>query len=204
MKFITEEEVRKMYSNAPFKSYQNSEGTRLTPGGRQYLIDKGVKIEESYMQKNAITKEAKVKADDVLINALLTVASNFLKTGVELLKIDVLIAQELFALEEYLLASVQENGKNEPLKCQPCTGINSENFKCSADICFDITGFHAQVPQGETIVKLHCLRCMLKEQETQLTGRYKEDVDSIINRLSQIICLALGGTVCQRKSNGEA
>jgi ethanolamine utilization cobalamin adenosyltransferase len=42
MKFITEDELRYLYRQQPFTTYEPEPGTRLTPGARQYLLDRGI------------------------------------------------------------------------------------------------------------------------------------------------------------------
>ena len=42
MKFITEEDLRDLYKKQPFTDYDLKEGERLTPGARQFLVDRGV------------------------------------------------------------------------------------------------------------------------------------------------------------------
>lgn len=41
MRFLTEEDLRLLYRNTPFAEYHIEPGTRLTPGGRQFLNDRG-------------------------------------------------------------------------------------------------------------------------------------------------------------------
>ena len=41
MKFITEEDLRDLYKKQPFTDYDLKEGERLTPGARQFLVDRG-------------------------------------------------------------------------------------------------------------------------------------------------------------------
>ena len=41
MRFLTEEDLRLLYRNSPFAEYRIEPGTRLTPGGRQFLNDRG-------------------------------------------------------------------------------------------------------------------------------------------------------------------
>ena len=52
--------------------------------------------------------------------------------------------------------------------CPACTGIGPENCrKCLAD-CFEITGFHAQSPNGRVVIRLHVLRSRLRKLEREL------------------------------------
>ena len=44
MKFITETDLRDLYKIQPFTDYDLQEGERLTPGARQFLLDRGVDL----------------------------------------------------------------------------------------------------------------------------------------------------------------
>ena len=44
MKFITEEDLRDLYKKQPFTDYDLPQGQRLTPGARQFLVDRGIKM----------------------------------------------------------------------------------------------------------------------------------------------------------------
>ena len=49
MKFITGDELRELYEKEPFTTYELDEGTRLTPGAEQFLLDHRVKMnDEAY------------------------------------------------------------------------------------------------------------------------------------------------------------
>lgn len=47
MKFITEDDLRLAYKSVPFTSYVIMPQERLTPGGRQFLIDRQIRICDS-------------------------------------------------------------------------------------------------------------------------------------------------------------
>ncbi len=44
MKFITEQNLRDLYKQKPFTTYELPDGSRLTPGGRQFLLDRGIDL----------------------------------------------------------------------------------------------------------------------------------------------------------------
>ena len=44
MKFITEEDLRDIYKKQPFTDYDLQPGERLTPGARQFLLDRGINM----------------------------------------------------------------------------------------------------------------------------------------------------------------
>jgi hypothetical protein len=88
--------------------------------------------------------------------------------------------------------------------------MNSSNFTTELEDCFEITEFHMQLEKSNAILKMHTLRCVLGELQFEIIENFKgndeilknriiENVNSIINSLSQLICLAVGGKECQRK-----
>ncbi len=224
MRFLTEEDLRLLYRNAPFAEYHIEPGTRLTPGGRQFLNDRGVRIcgdmrgcgerrdgrearsgnagksircrPISAAPTSTAAHTSAVTPHELL--ALRRAQSIFLNTGAELLEHSVVTAGEVFELERLLAAATAGDFTREP-EFPACTGINAENAGELLEDCFEVTGFHAQLEAGKEIVRLHGLRCELRCLEAELSGGRKRAVRIIINRLSQMICRAIGGTVCQRK-----
>ena len=62
MKFITEDELRYLYRKEPFTTYEPEPGTRLTPGARQFLADRGVNLyDEPNMGAKPIIRESLTK-----------------------------------------------------------------------------------------------------------------------------------------------
>lgn len=59
MKFITEAEIRSDYQKEPFAVYTDQQGSRLTPGARQYLLDRGVRITVSQPVRSDNLPESK-------------------------------------------------------------------------------------------------------------------------------------------------
>ncbi|WP_211660219.1 hypothetical protein [Peptoniphilus faecalis] len=66
MKFITEDDLRDLYFKSPFTSYEIKQGTRLTPGARQFLID--FKID--FNINNKIKKAYKKNCEDNIIDEI--------------------------------------------------------------------------------------------------------------------------------------
>ncbi|EXG83868.1 hypothetical protein K413DRAFT_0571 [Clostridium sp. ASBs410] len=204
MKFITEDDLRILFRREPFTTYDLPAGTRLTPGARQFLVDKKILISDDPMmvkRKNEKPAEKKEEAPekeicrDRFLLKKKTLQAQFLETGLELLNRDVLLAEQIFALERKL-SDLGKEGREVEFGFEPCTGFHKENFNKPSDDCFEITGFHAQSEKGKEIVLLHRLRCSVRElaAETENAG-----LNPFINRLSQMICLEYGGKKCQRK-----
>lgn len=53
MRFITENELRDLYRQEPFTSFTLQTDERLTPGARQYLLDKGINMYDDAASKAA-------------------------------------------------------------------------------------------------------------------------------------------------------
>lgn len=216
MRFLTEEDLRLLYRNTPFAEYHIEPGTRLTPGGRQFLNDRGIRVcGERASARSVAVGNAQAAGNAQVAGPLLPAAptspasshellalrraqSIFLSTGAELLDYSVVTAGEVFELERLLASAAAGDFTREP-ECSACTGISAKNAGELLEDCFEVTGFHAQLEAGKEIVRLHGLRCELRCLEAELSGGRKRAVRTIINRLSQMICRAIGGTVCQRK-----
>jgi len=222
MKFITEEDLRTIYKDKPFTSYEIETGTRLTPGARQFLQDRhiavysadgtamqegdGVVVGQYNRNRNGGTPDLlNIKR---LEAALKSTNAVFLETASGLLDKDPVMAQKVLELADNFsdIKKMHEEGRSFPaLACTPCSGINADNFSSDLGDCFEITSFHLQIPKGKEILLLHSLRCALYEfqvvlMEVHCTNKeIPERVNQIINRLHQMICIAFGGDGCQRQ-----
>lgn len=225
MKFITEEDLRLEYRKQPFTEYQPKEGTRLTPGARQFLTDWGIrlpveekpKIRSMWAQQESAelpqppkpapqsSPKMTVESNEAWRLGVKRLQAQFLQTGLDLMQEDVLNAGQVFDLERYLARLLQDEEPTTQTSptdwqtlCPQCTGIGPDNSGLLMEDCFEVTAFHAQSPGGKSIVKLHLLRCSLRELEPQLPRQKQEMAHRIINRLSQMICHSFGGKVCQK------
>ncbi|GAA0086512.1 hypothetical protein UT300007_29520 [Clostridium sp. CTA-7] len=221
MKFITEEYLRDLYKKEPFSTYQLVQGERLTPGARQYISDRGIKMLDEVACKNKENPE--VKQSEILPREnnnkkklyykLKSIEAIFLVTSSDILKEDIIISQNIIALGKKI-TNIRKfiDGKSELeiLSCQECTGINSNNFYDDIGDCFEITEFYMQLEKSKEILKLHTLRCALHELEPYVFEVYEDDdnlgkdviknINSIINTISQMICSIIGGKRCQREN----
>lgn len=239
MKFITEEYLRDLYKREPFSTYKLNQGQRLTPGGREYLSDRGIRMEDNVFQVNKkvpevkvlnalaegnkkipevkvsnVSTEGNIKLKKKLCRKLKSMEAIFLVTSSEILKEDIILAQNVINLGKKI--SNMRNtieGKNtlESIVCKPCTQMTLENFQEDIDDCFEITEFHMQLEGSDAILRIHSLRCALREIGDEIMDAYEDNdddfgdkiignVNSIINSLSQMICSTVGGIKCQRKS----
>ena len=209
MKFITEEDLRDLYKKQPFTDYDLKEGERLTPGARQFLVDRGV---DMYDRNNPPAVSAGGSIGKKLCSRTKALNSLFLLTARDLLDTDLCLSQQLAGLSRQFaaLGSVS-GGKCEAaeLVCTACSGMNRENFSLRIGDCFEITEFHIQMPKGREILLLNRLRseleCFSADAEELITDEKlyqaaEARLNEIINTISQMICGATGGKECQRKA----
>ena len=225
MKFITEEDLRDLYKRQPFTDYNLKEGERLTPGARQFLLDRGIDMydrndpiavlnaqKEKEKAGQAVKKEAfdGCRNRKKLCGRIKVLQSLFLLTARDLLETDVCLSQQLTGLyRQFAALAGLPDGRCEAaeLKCSACTGINGENFSQCIGDCFEITEFHMQMPKGREMLLLARLRseleCFMFDAEEliadeKLMREASARLNEIINTLSQMICRTMGGKECQR------
>lgn len=220
MKFITEEDLRDLYRKEPFTDYNLQPGERLTPGARQFLVDRGIDMYDrndnftagavfgKKTEKKSIPSDEKKKKK--LHGRMKSLQMLFLLTAEELLHRDICLSQQLTELYRQLIVigkAAEGMCEASDLCCNPCSGINCDNFSEELGDCFEITDFHMQTENGKEILHLARLRNETEEFKQDLEN-YLEDeetqskiegfLNQIINILSQMICGALGGKECQR------
>ncbi len=228
MKFITEGDLRDLYNKEPFTAFDLETETRLTPGARQFLLDRKIKILDSEPSSKERNKSLSIEQTEIaeksknnwkelkLYSKLKSIEALFLLTGEELLRNDVCLAQKTVQLNKQF-SSIKNAIKNkctvENLFCSECPGINEDNFTTHLDDCIEITDFHIQLDRGREILILHRLRCTLQEieplvmeysdysqEENQMYVDMVCKVNQIINSISQLICSLIGGGKCLLKN----
>lgn len=225
MIFITEEDLRDLYKSAPFTTYNPEEGTRLTPGARQFLVDRGIDLYSqeartaNFQQLPKSGPLQKIKGEDLplkRINARIrSLHGSFLEAVSIAIQEDPAQAQELSVLSrqlENLRKSAPEWNKTTDLCCLECTGIKKENFNQDLGECFEISEIHLQAPRGKEIIHLHQLRNQLQEldlmiwdlypkgsPETVAADQLSSKIQQMVNTMNRMICAAFGGEKCLRQ-----
>lgn len=231
IKFITEEYLRDIYRKEPFDSYKLEQGQRLTPGAVEYLSDKKIKLVTEDFAEKKVEKPAAAEPFQVSVKTvekekqdnfgsknklcckLKSIEAAFLVTSSEILREDVTLAQSVINLGRKIsnIRNVVEGKASlEVIYLKECTGINSSNCTTELEDCFEITEFHMQLDKSSSILRIHLLRCNVRELYFEVIDAYKDEDDLkdgiiknlnlIINSLSQLICSIIGGKQCQRKS----
>ena len=229
MKFITEDELRFLYRKEPFTTYEPEPGTRLTPGARQFLLDRGIDMYDEQKQgpiiRESLTQEICCPSANPNHNggakqhqeeeAAQHHAGGHGKAPKKCNWKIKMVAQNLTRLSKQfsdIRHMVEGKGNAMNLPCKECSGITCENFSEDQEDCFEITDFHVQLERGKEILALHRLRCALREIEPVMMQAFEGNdaaigpcmdaigkINQIINTVSQMICAAVGGKECQRK-----
>ncbi len=227
MKFITEFELRALYKQQPFKTYALADDARLTPSARQFLLDVGVDMyKKTSEEKNNIDtvkekpeNQAEPQAEEAasklekewLYLKIKSLKPQFLMTAQDLMAYDLHLAQQVTDLgRQFCLLSlmIEERCEVADLCCSKCEGIHEGNFSEPLGDCVSISEFHLQLKNGRAVLMLEQLKSALQLFEKELemkqwdmacVGALRGKLNQIINKLSQLICLAIGGKECQRK-----
>lgn len=222
MKFITEIDLRNLYKDEPFTVYNINSNIRLTPGARQFLLDRKIEIlnNDFHEKKNIIEKqepfmESKDKEDwrkNKLITKLNSVEALFFIIVEETLDRNLILAQEIIELSKVITGMKRALKYNTPIKdihLNQFIKIDEEIPSQEIELDFDITDFHIQLERGRDILNLHRLRCLLEEIEPIVYQLWEYDdenielyqniivnVNQVVNSLSQKIYCILGGVKC--------
>lgn len=217
MKFITEEYLRDLYRKETFSNYVIEEGQRLTPGAIQYLADKKIKLvdKETENHTNEILEEA-VESEGALgvsnlkkkiCLKLKSTEAKCLLLSSEIVNADVALAQNISKLGHRIkdLKYIVETDA----KYVNISALNFSEDEIYNELDdFEITDFHMQLENSDAILKMNILHCSLVEMKFDIIEAYdyqEEDLKNIvisrlnhvIESLSKLIKLAVGGRECQ-------
>lgn len=195
MKFITEMELRDLYKIDPFSTYVLEPDTKITPGARQFLMDRGVKVlqEQDKQGKNGGTAvqdlsnspiKSMVKPEherknwcvlrlrsrlDCIESLFQMVATDLSSCG------DAVLAEEVMQLGKYV-RSIKNAERNQtaPDKIEIWEWSETEiiNFSQNLEKYFDINDFGIQLQRGKTMAQLNHLRVSLREIEIAILEAY--------------------------------
>lgn len=147
MKFITEDDLRKLYRKTPFNTYTIENNTRLTPGAKQFLNDFRIKIKDVEIEKNSVEKtnifDKKAELNKNTYSKRL--ALKLKKIACKMNKFDMTIANELNSLSVTLFQGIQfskeidKNYKYLDLEKLMFLDLDDEKIDISLDlISFDM------------------------------------------------------------------
>lgn len=219
MKFITEYDLRAQFNEQPFTEYRIKENVRLTPGARQFLSDWRISLLEGVEepQKHDLTINQNEQKDPLKIARLvsnmeileaefLVIASQIIEENIKLAGGMLKVGQEFGQIRLFLTGEIEELD----ICFEACAGMKGENGCQDMGNCLKTSDFYIQSANGKALVQLNALRAKLRavrldliqtfrdpEDEQYLTAA-TEAVNKIINKLSQLMCVAAVVKECRR------
>ncbi|MBP2643124.1 MAG: hypothetical protein H6Q67_1011 [Firmicutes bacterium] len=210
MKFITEMELRDLYKTEPFTTFVLEQDTKITPGARQFLVDRRVTLAlaQSGVGNKASTNESKREPElgkwctlrlrgkmDYIESLFFLIAAELLSCG------DAVQAEEVMALGTcFRNVRNAEREQSAPGKIQ-FWGWTEEEIKERAsnlETFIDLSEFHVGVKNGKEIALLNHLRASLREIEPAIMETYwdeekqvclRQDLVETVNLMVNILCI---------------
>lgn len=206
MKFLTEAALKQWYKTSKEKVFVLETDARLTPGGKQFLNDKGVQIqkETDLFEKSESTELLKenngISFDNPLHFKLQSIKAHLWRTGLSLLDGQVLVAKQLFEFADVI------DEDNAVLSCTSCETLATLAVSELLKPCFKLSTFYVQLTCGNHLLTLNALLLDLQTfylwlsqngdgEKAQLMLNVKE----MLSYVHYSICKLLGGLECQRK-----
>lgn len=203
MKFITEMELRELYKAETFTTYVLEPDTKITPGARQFLVDRRVTlvqaqrsddvkldINESEPDKNPTRQNWRIlrmrKRLDYIDSLFLLIAAEILHSG------DAVLSEEVLALGKcFRNLQNAERENTTPDNIQFWGWSEEEIRKRSDNLEIEISEFHIGLANGKEIALLNHLRASLREVEPILLEIYWDDQKQVCSRQELIDTLYL-------------
>lgn len=203
MKFLTEAALKQWYKTSQEKHFVLEDDMRLTPGGRQFLNDKGIQIQKSndLIEKNESTECLKenngFSFDSPRHYKIQSIKAQLWRTGLSLIEGHVTVAKQLF---EFADALDQEDAV---LECSLCETLECLDDRELMKPCFNLSSFYVQLPCGKHLLSLNALLLDLQTFYLWLSQNDEAhvmlSVKKMLGYVHYTICKLLGGTECQRK-----
>lgn len=206
MIFMTEEELRRLYRKAPFKEYILDGNTRLTPGGRQFLLDHKISIvdskERDFKKMQASSLETQKKDEEALLNLQIDhqlLRANFLEKARTIYDYDQLLANQVFEWVSVLLAVEEKKGLTElPWSSNTNSELDQNIFSHQVDCSMNKD--LALAPKGREATSLnvlyHMLRRFCHQYEHVLDEEQSIVLMKMLHHISRTMMSILGGSIC--------
>ncbi|MGE9965303.1 hypothetical protein ACQRAW_10755 [Fusicatenibacter saccharivorans] len=221
MKFITENDLRAQFNEQPFTDFRIEENTRLTPGARQFLSDRRIQIIEAgkNIQSVRMTEEREKPAPEhslaaaKLISQIEILEAEFLVLTSQIIEEDIEIAGQISKIgREFgrIKSMITEDIVYPESDFSECTGIKQSD--CGRDLgnCFEISDLYIQSSNGKLLVQLNALRAKIRalrveteeilcnSQDEECLTEVTANMNRIVNKVSQLICMAAGVKECRK------
>lgn len=194
MKFITEMELRDLYKAGPFETYFLQPDTKITPGARQFLVDRRVTLVQAQSSDSKTLKIDETSRTQVrenwctlrLLGKMESIESLFILTATEILHTgDLALSEEVMALAK-CFRNVRDAERKQivPDNIQ-FWGLTAEEIKIRAENLkqsIDISEFYVGLENGKEIALLNHLRASLREVEPALLETYWDEEKQVCSR----------------------
>ena len=220
MLFITEADLRDQFKLQPITKVKLPPDTKLTPGARQFLLDRGVDLYDedqnndsfkSKRQKVQNKEDKGLKISSRLSSKIKLLHSETLLCATNFIGGDINIIQDISKVSRFVLGILKyiECGiMTENLEYKICDKISEDNFSKELSECLEINDFYIQVENGKDIITLHRLRMLYVNfyeeledyqfESEDVKTKLKEYLCQTINTLSRLIYTIHGSKQCQR------
>ncbi len=207
MKFITENDLRTQYRQFAFTDYQLEKDTRLTPGARQFLVDRRVTIISEkedlslFKRGGAVQREERACGDnyfDVLLHIKIRMLENLILTGAhDFLQQNNRLVQDLVRLQNKVNALHSPRTDCEKKK----EGGTKKGERSEVEPVFELNAFHLHLANSAEILTLHRILCAVEEfscflyQEKALAARcvLVRQTEEVRQDVLRLLVLAEGG-----------
>ncbi|HBV86804.1 MAG TPA: cobalamin adenosyltransferase [Desulfosporosinus sp.] len=223
MKFVTEIELRDLYRKEPFATYVLEPDTKITPGARQFLVDRRVTLVQAQCcddKKSNLDASNQVQVRENwctqrLLRRMESVEALFLLIAAELLHSgDAVQSEEIMALGKCFRNLRNAEREQVPPDILEFWGWSEEEIRERSDNLgkfVDLREFHVGLENGKEVALLNYLRASLQEVEPAILEAYwneeqqdcsRQDLIDTINLIINILCImmwkCLGGKKWRR------
>lgn len=200
-KFITEENLKDKYRKNPFENYILKENEKLTPGGKEFLQDKNIKI-LSFGEE--ISKEKKEEKRESVLDKKLIIKSKiamilFFKFGNKYINDDIKFGKKIIIFGK-LLENLKKYFEGRILNLEIDSNLKKENYK---KINGEIDEIYIYQGENSKILDLYYLSSIVEELKYLIEERLcgKEDeikilenyLDILLELLDEVIGETIGG-----------
>lgn len=202
MKFITEMELREMYRKEPFTTFVLARDVRITPGARQFLVDRRVTLSaappgneaEAGQEEPGPGQREKKPGSQSLLRKMEKTESLFLFMAAELMHFGgTILSEEVLALGRYFRKVRQAEQEQRPPDSLQFWGWSAEEIReRSAGLTeqMNISEFDLDLEKSRDAVALNYLRASLRELEPAISEVYRQEEESVCSRQDLLEAIA--------------
>lgn len=188
LKFITEEYLRELYRKEPFEFFQMEDDIRLTPGGRQYLSDKRIKIVDKKIleKKEKLEDTNDIKVTENILTKKKLYRLNILEMDIynlvsEFIRCNLKIANEMLEINKILHNIIDNLKDNKPLLSFEQPICQNYNLGTLESYLYFKNGKYIFLLKKIVYEILYCKEFFLKNK------KICENFDIIVERVERVI-----------------